>query len=381
MKAAVLSDIHGNQIALDVVLQDIDRYNILTEKPIEAYWCLGDTVGYGPKPRECLEKIRELTSVNILGNHEDYVIQLYNWNLKEHGQDYPFRVFGIAGEGAVEGVHLSLRRIYGDNTAIGQDRAEHTRKLVTNMACPDYAARTAQEFAELIERAKPKKPKKHRSRAEELQEELADPNTQRLLDRHQERLKQKEQGDSLMDYLRKLPITCTIPTDQGDVLLVHDNPFAPAAERADDSELENLVPRDCWPREWYYLFDSAMAGHNTYAEPKPLERNGSLIKPQKTFINQVFAHWDELWPNVKFILFGHSHYEGVYTQNGRHLCNAGTVGMPRPPNRCLATYAILDTEAAIPFHIRRVEFDYQTVSEQMKQAGLPNKYRPYLRSA
>ena len=46
---AIISDIHGNLPALEAVLEDIEQ------KDITEIVCLGDVVGYGPYPRECLE--------------------------------------------------------------------------------------------------------------------------------------------------------------------------------------------------------------------------------------------------------------------------------------------------------------------------------------
>jgi predicted phosphodiesterase len=63
MRILVISDIHGNLSALDAVLQEAG--------PIDATWCLGDLVGYGPNPNECIERIRSLSnSICILGNHD-----------------------------------------------------------------------------------------------------------------------------------------------------------------------------------------------------------------------------------------------------------------------------------------------------------------------
>jgi predicted phosphodiesterase len=50
---AVLSDIHGNLEALDAVRADLAR------RPVSAVYCLGDLVGYGPNPVECIEAARE----------------------------------------------------------------------------------------------------------------------------------------------------------------------------------------------------------------------------------------------------------------------------------------------------------------------------------
>ncbi|HSW58651.1 MAG TPA: metallophosphoesterase family protein [Dehalococcoidales bacterium] len=65
MRIAILSDIHGNLEALEAVLGDIDK-----KGGVDCYWCLGDTVDYGPEPHQCLERVRQLAAVTILGNHD-----------------------------------------------------------------------------------------------------------------------------------------------------------------------------------------------------------------------------------------------------------------------------------------------------------------------
>ena len=64
MKRAIISDIHGNLEALEAVLEDIDRQRV------DAIDCLGDIVGYGPNPCECVKLVRERCEVVILGNHD-----------------------------------------------------------------------------------------------------------------------------------------------------------------------------------------------------------------------------------------------------------------------------------------------------------------------
>jgi predicted phosphodiesterase len=64
MRVAVVSDIHSNLHALEAVLAAIE-----TEKPDEL-WCLGDLVGYGPRPNECCAAIAERADVCLAGNHD-----------------------------------------------------------------------------------------------------------------------------------------------------------------------------------------------------------------------------------------------------------------------------------------------------------------------
>lgn len=62
MRIAVVSDIHANLAALDAVLQHAG--------PVDGVWCLGDTVGYGPQPEECIARLRSLDALWVAGNHE-----------------------------------------------------------------------------------------------------------------------------------------------------------------------------------------------------------------------------------------------------------------------------------------------------------------------
>src|SRR5438876_4399922 len=68
MRYAIFTDIHANLEALEAVLEKIDE--IAGEKPIDQIWFLGDLVGYGPNPNECITTLRERTDVIIAGNHD-----------------------------------------------------------------------------------------------------------------------------------------------------------------------------------------------------------------------------------------------------------------------------------------------------------------------
>jgi predicted phosphodiesterase len=64
VKRAIISDIHGNLEALQAVCEDIDR------EQVDATICLGDIVGYGPNPCECVRIVQDRCGVVILGNHD-----------------------------------------------------------------------------------------------------------------------------------------------------------------------------------------------------------------------------------------------------------------------------------------------------------------------
>jgi predicted phosphodiesterase len=63
MRVLVISDIHANLVALESVLAAAEgRY--------DAIWCLGDLVGYGPRPNECIQIVRDRVGVCVIGNHD-----------------------------------------------------------------------------------------------------------------------------------------------------------------------------------------------------------------------------------------------------------------------------------------------------------------------
>ena len=62
MRILVVSDIHANFTALEAVIKDAGNFDHI--------WCLGDVVGYGPKPNECINRLREFDLICLAGNHD-----------------------------------------------------------------------------------------------------------------------------------------------------------------------------------------------------------------------------------------------------------------------------------------------------------------------
>lgn len=67
MKLAVFSDIHGNLMALEAVLADLDSVG-----EVDQVWCLGDIAAFGPRPAECVKRVREMQGA--LGKEKMHVI-------------------------------------------------------------------------------------------------------------------------------------------------------------------------------------------------------------------------------------------------------------------------------------------------------------------
>jgi putative phosphoesterase len=80
MRLGVLSDIHGNRIALDAVLADMPA--------VDGLVCAGDVVGYNPWPAECVAAVRERGMPTVMGNHDRAVVR-----------DAGFRFNGMAAAG------------------------------------------------------------------------------------------------------------------------------------------------------------------------------------------------------------------------------------------------------------------------------------------
>lgn len=65
MRICVVSDVHANLAALEAVLRHAEERQALDE-----VWALGDLVGYGPQPGECLARLRQYPLVVVAGNHD-----------------------------------------------------------------------------------------------------------------------------------------------------------------------------------------------------------------------------------------------------------------------------------------------------------------------
>jgi predicted phosphodiesterase len=70
VRVALISDVHGNAVAFDVFLADLDR------REVDAVVCLGDHAQGGAQPRECLERLRERGWPAVMGNSDHFLLTL-----------------------------------------------------------------------------------------------------------------------------------------------------------------------------------------------------------------------------------------------------------------------------------------------------------------
>lgn len=69
MRLAIISDIHGNKVALETVLKAISSQNI------DQILCLGDVAATGPQPREVIKRLREIGCPVVMGNMDAWLLQ------------------------------------------------------------------------------------------------------------------------------------------------------------------------------------------------------------------------------------------------------------------------------------------------------------------
>ena len=69
-RIAIFSDIHANINAFNAVLEDLQKSG-----GVDRMYCLGDVVGYGPRPNECLALARRHFQLTLKGNHEEALVK------------------------------------------------------------------------------------------------------------------------------------------------------------------------------------------------------------------------------------------------------------------------------------------------------------------
>lgn len=86
MRIALISDIHGNVVALEAVLADIDRHSV------DQIIFLGDAVTLGPHPQEVITLLRNLDCPCIMGNHDDFVLHAEQFLQDNHAVEMKERM-------------------------------------------------------------------------------------------------------------------------------------------------------------------------------------------------------------------------------------------------------------------------------------------------
>lgn len=89
-KIALVSDVHGNWLALKAVLAHADK------KKVDVLWHLGDFLGYGPFPNEVVQELRKRKAVSIVGNYDLKVLDFAKNRKAWQGRKHPSKYFSFA---------------------------------------------------------------------------------------------------------------------------------------------------------------------------------------------------------------------------------------------------------------------------------------------
>jgi predicted phosphodiesterase len=127
MKILVISDIHANYTALETVLEAAGE--------VDATWCLGDLVGYGPDPNECVERVRNLPHLTcVRGNHDVAVINSKN--------------IDKFNEEAEQSIRFTVNRLTPENLAFLKKQRE---KIVTQTMTMTHGSPRSPVWEYLVE--------------------------------------------------------------------------------------------------------------------------------------------------------------------------------------------------------------------------------------
>ncbi|NLZ63449.1 MAG: metallophosphoesterase family protein [Lentisphaerae bacterium] len=91
-KIGFISDIHGNIDALQAVLAKLDQCGC------DMVFCLGDIVGYGAGPSECIKLIREREIPSVMGNHDEYVTLLMDPRVEKLREEIREAIYWCQGK-------------------------------------------------------------------------------------------------------------------------------------------------------------------------------------------------------------------------------------------------------------------------------------------
>ncbi|HEX7900805.1 MAG TPA: hypothetical protein VF950_23805 [Planctomycetota bacterium] len=140
MRRALLSNVHGDVEALEAVLRNIDVRND-RGAGIEEILFLGNVVGLGPRPRECLELAKKRGTRVLAGRQERALLRKATqpgWAINA--------ATGYPEPGAREGILWTIHQIFGDPTRVQADDAP-TRDFLLDLRAPDFETRLAREVA------------------------------------------------------------------------------------------------------------------------------------------------------------------------------------------------------------------------------------------
>ena len=145
MRYGIFSDVHSNLEALEAVLRCYEK------ESIDKYLCVGDIVGYGANPRECLDAVKRTVSACIAGNHDwaltgKFNLAFFNFyakaavisnvgELPKEEKDYLDNLGLIFSNDDLTLVHGTLNEAQNFNYLTSKEQALDTFKLMKSNIC------------------------------------------------------------------------------------------------------------------------------------------------------------------------------------------------------------------------------------------------------
>ena len=133
MRVAVLADIHGNRVALDAVLDDLDGADEIV--------CLGDVSEGGPQPREALERVRELGCPVVMGNCDAWFLDFRTDGVPEERVDrgrWALEQLGAEGLDLIRSFRDTLELDLGDGTLLCFHGTPRSNEEILLPGAPDH---------------------------------------------------------------------------------------------------------------------------------------------------------------------------------------------------------------------------------------------------
>ena len=130
MRVAVLSDIHGNCIAFDTVLEDLTQY------PVDKIVCLGDAIQGGPQPVEVVSRLRELNCPVVRGNADAWLLTGKD-TVEEPASEERKRVLDAVREWSLSQLSAQDRAFIAGFQPTVEEELEAEQKLLGFHGSPD----------------------------------------------------------------------------------------------------------------------------------------------------------------------------------------------------------------------------------------------------
>jgi predicted phosphodiesterase len=312
MKVAVVADIHGNATAFKAVLENAGK--------IDMVWCIGDVVGYGPDPVECIDLLRSMPHICVAGNHDANVIGCTN--------------AGLFNSDALAVCRWTSSQLDRDQIAFLKNlplKAEPSLNMLNTLLVHGAPGKGSGVENDSIENAGVD----NETRAAVAVEasDIIVSSLETLNEAVDEIYDETSKGSLNVDELR-------IPT------------FGTPAPNADTSQKAKL---------WEYVTSTWQAEEILSTTPY------TTIFVGHTHVPLLFEKRAK--EEVEFVLMEEGETMQLELVSSKYLINPGSIGQPRDADP-RASFILFDTDTGV-IEYRRIEYEIDEVLDRILSAGLP----------